>query len=143
MAGGVAAGASAVAGGVASGVSTVVNAPGRAVDAVGQSIFDQLTQWVASGAGAAVGLVVKGMQATTTPELKASWYQQRFTSMAALGVGLALLVAMIALGSAAIRRDPDALASTFVGMWRAGLGTGLVIALTVIALGVATASPVM
>jgi len=47
------------------------------------------------------------------------------------------LVAMIALGSAAIRRDPDALASTFVGMWRAGLGTGLVIALTVIALGVA------
>ncbi len=137
MAGGVAAGASAVAGGVASGVSTVVNAPGRAVDAVGQSIFDQLTQWVASGAGAAVGLVVKGMQATTTPELKASWYQQRFTSMAALGVGLALLVAMIALGSAAIRRDPDALASTFIGMWRAGLGTGLVIALTVIALGVA------
>jgi len=137
VAGGVAAGASAVAGGVASGVSTVVNAPGRAVDAVGQSIFDQLTQWVASGAGAAVGLVVKGMQATTTPELKASWYQQRFTSMAALGVGLALLVAMIALGSAAVRRDPDALASTFVGMWRAGLGTGLVIALTVIALGVA------
>ncbi|MCA1677908.1 MAG: hypothetical protein LC777_02625 [Actinobacteria bacterium] len=44
--------------------------------------------------------------------------------MVALGGGLAVLVAMIALGSAALRRDPDALGGIFLGMFRAGIGTG-------------------
>ena len=43
----------------------------------------------------------------------------------------------MALASAAIRRDPEALGATVYGMFRAGLGTGLVLVLTVLALGVA------
>ena len=81
--------------------------------------------------------IATGIQKTSTPELKASWYQQRFDSMIALGLGLAALVAMMALASAAIRRDPEALGATLYGMLRAGLGTGLVLVLTVVALGVA------
>ncbi|MBW3609527.1 MAG: hypothetical protein KY463_14525 [Actinobacteria bacterium] len=77
------------------------------------------------------------IQETTTPELQAGWYRERFDGMAALGVGLAVLVAMIALGSAGLRRDPDALGATFIGMFRAGIGTGIVLALVVLALGVA------
>ena len=54
--------------------------------------------------------------------------------MAALGAALALLVTLIALTSAAVRRDPAALAGTLAGILRAGLGTGLLIALTTLAL---------
>ena len=54
--------------------------------------------------------------------------------MAALGAALALLVTLIALTSAAARRDPAALAGTLAGILRAGVGTGLLIALTTLAL---------
>ena len=77
------------------------------------------------------------IEETTTPELQASWYRERFDGMAALGVGLAVLVALIALGSAAMRRDSDAMGATFIGMFRAGIGTGIVLAITVMALSVA------
>ena len=56
--------------------------------------------------------------------------------MAALGAALALLVTLIALTSAAARRDPSALAGTLAGIVRAGIGTGLLIALTTLALQV-------
>ena len=48
-----------------------------------------------------------------------------------------MLVALIALGSAAMRRDSDAMGATFIGMFRAGIGTGIVLAITVMALSVA------
>jgi hypothetical protein len=57
--------------------------------------------------------------------------------MADLGAALGLLVTLIALASAAIRRSPHALAATVAGIARAGIGTGLVVALTVIGLQVA------
>jgi hypothetical protein len=38
----------------------------------------------------------------------------------ALGAALALLVTLIALGSAAFRRDPSELAATLTGIFRAG-----------------------
>ena len=59
--------------------------------------------------------------------------------MAALGAALALLVTLIALTSAAVRRDPSALAATLMGILRAGLGAGLVIALTTMALQITDA----
>lgn len=112
-------------------------AAGQAAEAVSGSVFDQLTKWMTEAASWLTGQIAKAIDKTTTPELDAGWYRERFASMAALGLGLALLVAVIALGSAAIRRDPEALGATFIGMFRAGLGTGLVLALTVLALGVA------
>jgi len=55
--------------------------------------------------------------------------------MAALGGALGLLVTLIALASAAFRRNPAVLAGTLTGIVAAGLGAGLVIAVTT--LGVA------
>jgi hypothetical protein len=123
--------------------SAIAHLPGEIVGLGGQvagfiasSVFDQATQWVASGAAHITALVLQAMQATTTPELQSSWYQAQFAGMAMLGGGLALLVAMLALSSAALRRDPDALAATLAGLWRAGVGTALVVGVTVIALSV-------
>ena len=76
---------------------------------------------------------------TTTPQLQSSWFEAQFAPMADLGAALGLLVTLVALASAAVRRSPDALAATLAGIVRAGLGTGLVVALTVIGLGIADA----
>ena len=90
------------------------------------------------GAATAItSFVAREMQATTTPQLQSAWFQAQFAPMADLGAALGLLVALIALGSAAVRRSPEALAATLSGIARAGIGTGLVVALTVIGLGIA------
>ncbi len=44
--------------------------------------------------------------------------------MADLGAALGLLVALVSLGSAAVRRSPEVLAATLAGIARAGIGTG-------------------
>jgi hypothetical protein len=119
------------------GIEAVTGAPGAAVGAVGGGVLDQLTTWMTDAARWVTSRIQRLIERTTTPELRASWYRERFASMAALGGGLSVLVAMIALGSAGLRRDPDALGATFLGMFRAGIGTGIVLALVVLALGVA------
>jgi len=72
--------------------------------------------------GAIVSMITTS--SSTSPQLNAAWFQRSFAPMAALGAALALLVTLIALTSAAIRRDPAALAATLTGILRAGLGTG-------------------
>jgi hypothetical protein len=129
--------ANAAGGAVGGAVGAVTGAPGKVAGAVAGSVLDQMTKWMTDAATWTTKQIAQAIQKTTTPELGADWYRARFASMAALGLGLSLLVAMLALGSAAIRRDPEALGATFIGMFRAGLGTGLVLALTVMALGVA------
>ena len=110
---------------------------GEATGAAGSGIMDALAEWMIGAATQVTGFVSKEMQETTTPQLQSSWYEAQFQPMADLGAALGLLVAMIALASAAIRRSPEALAATLVGIVRAGIGTGLVIPLTVIGLGIA------
>ena len=129
--------AEAVGGAASTIVGGAVNVPGAAAGAIGGGILDQVTEWMTDAARWVTEKIQAFIEKTTTPELQASWYRDRFDEMAALGGGLAVLVAMIALGSAAWRRDSDALGATFIGMFRAGLGTGMVLALTVLALGVA------
>src|SRR3954451_10433581 len=114
---------------------TVTGAPGSFAKSVAGGALDQATKWMTDAATWTTKQIGTGIQKTSTPELKASWYEQRFESMIALGLGLAALVAMMALASAAIRRDPEALGATVYGMLRAGLGTGLVLVLTVLAVG--------
>src|SRR4051794_9162626 len=116
---------------------TVTGAPGDIAKSVAGGALDQATKWMTDAATWTTKQIATGIQKTSTPELKASWYEERFGSMIALGLGLAALVTMMALASAAIRRDPDALGATVYGMLRAGLGTGLVLILTVLAVGVA------
>ena len=68
------------------------------------------------------------MQTTTTPQLSSAWFRSQFAPMADLGAALALLVTLLALASAALRRSPEALAQTLLGVVRAGLGTGVIVA---------------
>jgi hypothetical protein len=117
--------------------SAVAGAPGAAASAIGGGFFDEATKWMTDAARWVTSKIQGLIAQTTTPELQAGWYQQRFAAMVALGGGLSVLVAMIALGSAALRRDPDALGATFIGMFRAGIGTGLVVALVALGVGVA------
>src|SRR3954453_619152 len=118
-------------------IDDVTGAPGKIAEGAATGGLNQLTEWMTDAATWTTKQIATGIQKTSTPELKASWYKERFGSMVALGLGLAALVTMMALASAAIRRDPEALGATIYGMLRAGLGTGLVLGLTVLALGVA------
>jgi hypothetical protein len=118
-------------------IDDVTGAPGKIAEGAATGALNQLTEWMTDAATWTTKQIATGIQKTSTPELKASWYKERFGSMVSLGLGLAALVTMMALASAAIRRDPEALGATVYGMVRAGLGTGLVLVLTVLAVGVA------
>ena len=96
--------------------------------------FDLAARWMIGAAQKITGAIVSTITTSTSPKLTASWFQRSFAPMAALGAALALLVTLIALTSAAARRDPAVLAGTLAGIVRAGVGTGLLIALTTLAL---------
>jgi hypothetical protein len=110
---------------------------GEAVGVVGNGVLDVVAKWMIGGATSITGFVSREMRQTTTPQLQSSWYSAQFAPMADLGAALGLLVTLLALASAAIRRSPEALAATLAGIARAGIGTGLVVALTMIGLDVA------
>jgi hypothetical protein len=106
-----------------------------AVGAVaGAAVFDLAAHWMISAAEKITGAIVSMIETSTSPQLNAAWFQRSFEPMAALGAALALLVTLISLTSAAVRRDPAALAATLTGILRAALGTGLLIALTTLGL---------
>ena len=117
---------------VAHGVGSIINAAGNA-------ILDGIAGWLIGAATAITRFVAAQMTATTTPGLQSSWFQAQFAPIAALGAALALLVTLVALCSAAVRRSPDALAKTLVAVVRAGFGTGVIVALTMIGLRIADA----
>ncbi len=110
---------------------------GRAAGAVGNGILNLVAEWVIGAATQVTGFVAAEMTKTTTPQLQSAWFEAQFQPMADLGAALGLLVALIALASAAVRRSPEALAGAVTGIARAGIGTGLVVALTAIGLGIA------
>jgi hypothetical protein len=119
--------------------STIASGVGSIVSGVGNSILDAVASWLIGAATAITSFVAAQMTATTTPALQSSWFEAQFAPIAALGAALALLVTLVALGSAALRRSPDALAATIVAVVRAGFGTGVIVALTAIGLGIADA----
>lgn len=128
----------AISGAIGDAVGGVAGAGAEAAgDAVSSGVLDQATEWMAGGAMWVSEQIQRGVEATTTPELTSGWYRDQLGVMIALGLGLASLVAMMGLASAALRRDPEALGAVFIGMFRAGILTGLVLPLTVLALGVA------
>jgi hypothetical protein len=103
----------------------------EAAGAVGNGVLDLLAHWIIGAATQITTLVARAIAQTSTPELESAWFQAQFMPMADLGAALGLLVALIALTSAAIHRSPQALAATLAGIARAGLGTGLIVTLTV------------
>ncbi len=128
--------------GITNGVSHAAGCAGEAVagsaaGAVGNGILNVVAEWVIGAATQVTGFVAAEMTKTTTPQLQSAWFESQFQPMADLGAALGLLVALIALASAAVRRSPEALAGALAGIARAGIGTGLVVALTAIGLGIA------
>ena len=97
-------------------VNTVASLPGTIAGAAATGVMDQVTAWMVQAAQTISGWVVKEAGVITRPELDAAWYLNLFSGLAALGAALAGLVALIALGSAAIRKDPDALGEVIYGI---------------------------
>jgi hypothetical protein len=118
-------------------VGAVGDLAGEAAQAVGGGVLEELARWMIAAASQITTFVSKAMTDTTTPRLESSWFESQFEPMVDLGAALGLLVALISLGSAAIRRSPELLAATLSGIARAGIGTGLVVALTVLGLSLA------
>ena len=110
---------------------------GEAASGAVSSVLDSVSEWMIAAATQVTGFVAREMTRTTTPHLSSAWFAAQFAPMADLGAALGLLVALVALASAAVRRSPDALAGTLAGIIRAGLGTGLLVALTMIGLAIA------
>ena len=119
--------------------NAIAGIPGALAKTAANGIMNQVTSWMVQAAQTISGWVVKEAGVITHPDLDAGWYLHLFSGLAALGGALAALVGLIALGSAAIRKDPDALGEVIYGVARAGIGTAVVIALTIIALGAADA----
>ena len=92
--------------------------------AAAAATFDLAAHWMIGAAEKITAAIVSTITHSTSPQLTAAWFQRSFAPMAALGAAFALLVTLIALTSAAARRDPAALAGTLTGILRAGLGTG-------------------
>lgn len=110
---------------------------GEAVSAAGGGVMSALAEWMIAAASTVTRLLARELRQTSTPQLGAAWFQGQFAPMADLGAALGLLVALIALASAAVRRDPSALAASLAGIVRAGIGTGLVVALNTLGLEIA------
>ena len=121
-------------GGAASTLAKTVLGPAAAA-----ATFDLAAHWMIGAAEKITAAIVSTTTNSTSPQLTAAWFQRSFAPMAALGAALALLVTLISLTSAAVRRDPAALAGTLTGILRAGLGTALLIALTTLALQISDA----
>jgi hypothetical protein len=107
--------------------------------AAAAATFDLAAHWIIGAASKITGAIVAVITHSSSPQLTAGWFKQAFEPLAALGAVLALLVTLIAFTSAAVRRNPAALAATISGVVRAGLGTGLLIALTTVALQISDA----
>jgi len=126
-----------ITGGVCAAAGAVAGLAGQAAEAVGGGVLELLARWMIGAATQVTSFIAKAMAQTTTPQLESAWFEGQFAPMADLGAALALLVALVALGSAATRRSPELLAATLSGVARAGIGTGLMVAMTVMGLSLA------
>jgi hypothetical protein len=121
-------------------IGPAIGAAGHAIggllSSAGNSVLDAIASWVIGAATTITAFIAREITATTSPQLTSSWYERQFAPMAADGGGLALLVTMVALSSAALRRNSQELAHILTAMLRAGFGTGVVIALTMLGLGI-------
>jgi hypothetical protein len=106
------------------GMSVVTTDPRRWPEAASHGVLNDVTRWMTDAARWVTSKIQGLIAKTATPELEAQWYRERFGGMVALGGGLAVLVAMIALASAGLRRDPDALGATFIGCFGRGSARG-------------------
>ena len=109
---------------------------GSLTKALLDGFFRDLLQWVAGGAASLVGVLAKGLSASTQPVLSGSAFGSEFDVMAILSAGVALPLLAVGAIQAIIRQEPGGLLrSALVRLPLALLFTGVSVQL--VALGLA------
>ena len=90
-------------------VGNVCDAVGSAVSgaakATGEFVMQGVTEWVTDAAVWVTGKVGAVVDATTSPDLTAGWFQGEYGAMVAVAGALALLMLMLAVIQSVIRQD--------------------------------------
>jgi hypothetical protein len=90
-------------------VGTVCDAVGGAVKAaaleVGEFVMRGVTAWVTKAAVWITGKVGELIENTSSPDLRASWFEAQYGTMVAVAGALALLMLMLAVIQSVIRQD--------------------------------------
>jgi hypothetical protein len=119
-----------VAGDAAGGLVGSVGA--GAVDAV----LNSLGRAFVSAAEAVVDAVFSSLEATTTVDLSASWFEQNVRLMATITLPVLVGLFAIQVIGSVLRREPGGLARAVVGVGKALLGSALALSVTQLALRV-------
>jgi len=83
----------------------VASAVSGAASAAGGYVMRGVTEWVTDAAVWVTGKVGDVVNATTSPDLTASWFQGEYGAMLAVAGALALLMLMLAVIQALMRQD--------------------------------------
>ena len=101
------------------------------------SVFDQLYEWVASGAAWLLEQLVTLIDSSSRPDVTAGWFGRQYGVMASLAVALVMPLLLIASAVAVVRRDWNGLLrSYFAYLPAAMLGTALAVPLVDMAIAI-------
>ncbi|MGE0067363.1 MAG: hypothetical protein AB7T48_08420, partial [Solirubrobacterales bacterium] len=107
-------------------VDTALSPVGDAVEGIGNSIFDQITSWVADGTTWLIGEVVKEIEQTTTPDLTSKGFLAQYGQMAVIASVLAMAMLLLAILEAVAQSSWGILGkAVFVSVPLAFLGTSV------------------
>ncbi|MGE0028015.1 MAG: hypothetical protein AB7U07_13020 [Thermoleophilia bacterium] len=126
------------------GVALVCDAAGGAASAAagaaGDAVLGQLTGWVGDGAAWLLRQVAEAIDATTTVDLSAPWFERHYAFMFQAGAILLLPLLLLAVLQALVRQDAGLLVrAAFLHLPAAMLLTGLAVTVTQTALAVTDA----
>ncbi len=126
------------------GVSVVCDAAGdaagAAAGAAGDAVLGELTGWVGDGAAWLLGQVAEAIDATTTVDLSAPWFERHYAFMFQAGAILLLPLLLLTTLQALVRQDAGLLIrAAFLQLPAAMLLTGLAVTVTQTALAVTDA----
>ncbi|MEZ5101233.1 MAG: type IV secretion system protein [Thermoleophilia bacterium] len=111
---------------------------GGVADAAGDAIMRGVTSWVTNAAVWVTGKVGALIEATTTPDLSAGWFESQYGAMVAVAGSLALLLLVLSVVQAVMRQDVNVLLRSafgylplaFVLAAAAAAATGLLVAVS-------------
>ncbi|MGD9696120.1 MAG: hypothetical protein AB7V42_10725 [Thermoleophilia bacterium] len=126
------------------GVSLVCDAAGDAASAAagaaGDAVLGQLTGWVGDGAAWLLRQVAEAIDATTTVDLSAPWFERHYAFMFQAGAILLLPLLLLTVLQALVRQDAGLMVrATFLHLPAAMLLTGIAVTVTQTALAVTDA----
>jgi hypothetical protein len=108
-----------------------------ALKGLGNDVFEQLTHWVAEGAGWLMGQVVGAIDSSTTPELETGAFLVAYGRMAAIAAVLACAMLLLAILEGIAQGSPGLLVrAVLVNVPLAFLGTSIAFTVVQLLLGV-------